>query len=169
MFHPSRHFISGPPLCKDALRNECKALNPQTGEELWRCNYDGYSVIPKPLLGHGLLYVGTGYDNAALMAIKPGKTGEVSATNVAWVIDKRAPHTPSFLLIGEELYFVSDGGIATCVDARTGSIHWQERSGGRAFSASPIFADGRIYLQDEYGLGLVTNLANRACFARLPG
>ena len=152
---PSYFEIDGVPQVITPGSNGVSALNPQTGEELWRCNYDGYSVIPKPLLGHGLLFVGTGYDDASLMAIKPGTTGEVRANNVAWVIDKRAPHTPSFLLIGNELYFVSDGGIATCVDARTGSIHWQERSGGRAFSASPIFADGRIYLQDEYGLGLV--------------
>ena len=152
---PSYFEIDGVPQVITPGSNGVSALNPQTGEELWRCNYDGYSVIPKPLFGHGLLYIGTGYDNATLMAIKPGKTGEVSTTNVAWVIEKRAPHTPSFLLIGDELYFVADNGMATCVDARTGSIYWQERSGGRAFSASPMFADGRIYLQDEHGLSLV--------------
>lgn len=135
--------------------NGVSALDPSTGTELWRCNYDGYSVIPKPIFGHGLLFIGTGYDNATLMAVRPGSSGDVSASNVAWVIDKRAPHTPSFLLIGEELYFVADNGIATCADARSGRIHWQERSGGRAFSASPLFADGRIYLLDEYGLCIV--------------
>ena len=135
--------------------NGVSALDPVSGAELWRCNYDGYSVIPKPLFGHGLLFVGTGYDNATLMAIRPGKTGDVSETNVEWVITKRAPHTPSFLLVGDELYFVADNGMATCVDAGTGKIHWQERSGGRAFSASPVYADGRIYLQDEHGLGIV--------------
>lgn len=152
---PSYFEIDGVPQVISPGSNGVSAFDPITGTELWRCNYDGYSVIPKPLLGHGLLFIGTGYDNATLMAIKPGTTGEVSDTNVAWVIEKRAPHTPSFLLIGDELYFVADSGMATCVDARTGEIHWQERSGGRAFSASPIFADGRIYLQDEHGLGLV--------------
>lgn len=152
---PSFFEIDDVPQVISPGSNGVSALDPRTGKELWRCNYDGYSVIPKPLMGHGHLYIGTGYDNATLMAIKPGKTGEVSATNVSWVIQKRAPHTPSFLLIGDELYFVSDSGMATCVDARSGDIHWQERSGGRAFSASPVFADNRIYLQDEHGVGLV--------------
>jgi outer membrane protein assembly factor BamB len=152
---PTYFEIDGVPQVISPGSNGVSALDPVTGKELWRCNYEGYSVIPKPLLGHGLIYISTGYDNATLMAIKPGTTGEVSATNVAWVIEKRAPHTPSFLLIGDELYFVSDSGMATCADAKTGEIHWQERSGGRAFSASPVFAENRIYLQDERGLGLV--------------
>ena len=61
-----------------------------------------------------------------------------------------APHTPSILLIGDELYFVSDRGIATCLDAKTGKQHWRERLGG-AFSASPFVADGKIYFQDHTG------------------
>ena len=135
--------------------NNVSALDPKTGKTLWQCKYDGYSVIPKPLLAHGLLYIGTGYDDATLMAIRPGMSGDVTESNVAWTINKRAPHTPSFLVVGNELYFVADNGIVTCADARTGDIHWQERSGGRGFSASPIYADGRIYLQDEHGLSIV--------------
>jgi outer membrane protein assembly factor BamB len=67
---------------------------------------------------------------------------------------KAAPHTPSLLLVGTELYLVSDKGIATCLDALTGDELWQERIGG-GFSASPLFADGKIYLQSEEGPGLV--------------
>jgi len=54
------------------------------------------------------------------------------------------------LLVGEELYFVSDKGIASCVDARTGDLHWTERLGGN-FSASPIFANRRILFLNETG------------------
>ena len=57
---------------------------------------------------------------------------------------------PSPLLVGDELYIVNDGGIASCLDAKTGETIWQERIGGN-FSASPLFADGRIYLLDEDG------------------
>ena len=57
-------------------------------------------------------------------------------------------------LVGNELYIVSDRGIATCLDAKTGTVHWQERLGGN-FSASPLFADGRIYLLSEEGLTTV--------------
>jgi len=54
------------------------------------------------------------------------------------------------LLAGDELYVVSDSGIASCVDARTGAVHWQQRL-GNSFSASPVLADGRIYFLDEDG------------------
>ena len=56
--------------------------------------------------------------------------------------------------MGDELYTVSDGGFATCYDAKTGKVHWQERVPG-TFSSSPIFAAGFIYLQTETGSGVV--------------
>ena len=57
-------------------------------------------------------------------------------------------------MVGDELYIVSDAGIATCVDAATGETHWRERLRG-TFSASPVFADGRIYFQSEEGVTTV--------------
>lgn len=130
------------------------AYDPETGRELWHVRYTGYSVIPKPLYGHGLIYIGTGYDSPTVMAIKPEGEGDITDGAVSWVLKRGAPHTPSLLLIGDELYMVADKGVATCVDAKTGEQIWQERVGGN-FSASPIFADGRIYLQNEDGVTTV--------------
>ena len=67
-----------------------------------------------------------------------------------WQTNRAVPHTASLLLVGDELYMVSDRGFASCLAARTGERHWQERVGG-AFSASPLYASGRIYFQDEEG------------------
>lgn len=125
-------------------------FDPATGKELWRVRYDGYSVIPRPVYGHGLVYISTGYDSPVVMAIRPDGKGDVTDTHVAWTLSKGAPNTPSLLLVGDELYMVSDRGIATCADAATGEVHWQHRIGG-GFSASPVYAEGRIYLQDEDG------------------
>jgi outer membrane protein assembly factor BamB len=125
-------------------------FDPKTGKEIWRVNYDGYSVIPRPVYGHGLLIISTGYDSPVVMAIKPDGEGDVTETHVVWKLTKSAPNTPSLLLIGDELYMISDRGIASCVDAKSGDVHWQQRIGG-AYSASPVYADGRIYLQDEDG------------------
>jgi outer membrane protein assembly factor BamB len=61
-----------------------------------------------------------------------------------------APLTPSPIVVNDALYVVSDNGIASCVDARTGEVRWQARF-GHAFSASPVFADGRLYFLDEDG------------------
>jgi outer membrane protein assembly factor BamB len=131
------------------------ALEPKTGKELWRVRYgEGYSLIPKPVFGHGLLFIATGYDRPNVLAIRLGGKGDVTDTHIAWTLTKGAPHTPSLLLVGEELYMVSDAGIATCVDARTGQVHWSERLPGN-YSASPLFAAGKIYFQNETGTGTV--------------
>jgi outer membrane protein assembly factor BamB len=130
------------------------ALDPRTGKEIWRVNYDGYSVIPRPVFGHGLLFMSTGYDSPTILAIRPDGRGDVTDTHVEWTLKKGASHTPSPLLVGDELYLISDGGIASCVDAKTGDAHWTERIGTK-FSASPVYADGKIYFQDEVGKGTV--------------
>jgi outer membrane protein assembly factor BamB len=130
------------------------AFDPESGREIWRVNYDGYSVIPRPVFGHGMIYISTGYDTPVVMAIRAGGKGDMTESNVAWKLAKGAPNTPSLLLVGDELYMVSDKGVASCVDAKTGKVVWQNRVGGN-FSASPVFAEGKIYLQDEEGKGVV--------------
>jgi outer membrane protein assembly factor BamB len=131
------------------------AYNPKDGRELWRVRYaEGYSIVPRPVFGHGLLFISTAFDSPEVVAIRPDGQGDITETHVAWTLAKGAPKTPSMLLVGGELYFVSDGGIASCVDAMTGRVHWAERVGGN-YSASPLLADGRIYLQNEEGIGVV--------------
>jgi outer membrane protein assembly factor BamB len=136
------------------------AYDPQTGQEIWRVRYDGYSVIPRPVYGHGLVFIATGYNTPSLLAIRPDGQGDVTDTHVEWTQRMGAPHTPSPLLLGEELYMVSDNGTASCLDARTGKAHWQRRLGG-AYSASPIAADGKIYFQSEEGLGVVLEASKK--------
>ncbi|HEY1601224.1 MAG TPA: PQQ-binding-like beta-propeller repeat protein [Pirellulales bacterium] len=126
---------------------------PTTGEELWRFRYDGYSVVPRPVFGHGLVFVSSSYDSPVLYAIRPGH-GDITETGAAWSLRRGAPHNPSPLLIGDELYIVSDVGVATCLDAVSGDQHWQSRLGG-GFSASPLAAEGRIYFTNEEGLTTV--------------
>jgi outer membrane protein assembly factor BamB len=136
------------------------AYDPRTGQEIWRVRYDGYSVIPRPVFGHGLVFLSTGYNTPNLLAIRPDGHGDVTRTHVAWTLRRNAPHTPSPLLVGDDLYLVSDGGIASCLDARTGRVYWQERLGG-AFSASPVHAGGRVYFQSEDGVGTVLKAGRR--------
>jgi outer membrane protein assembly factor BamB len=129
------------------------AYDPRDGREIWRVNYgEGYSVVPRPVFANGLLYVLSGFDKAVLLAIDPrGATGDVTETHVRWTHAKGAPLTPSVVVVDKELYLVSDNGVASCLDAMTGKVHWTERLGGN-FSASPISAAGRIYAQSEDGV-----------------
>jgi outer membrane protein assembly factor BamB len=136
------------------------AYEARTGREIWRVRYDGYSVIPRPVHGHGLVFIGTGYNTPQLLAIRPDGRGDVTATHVAWTTRRAVPHTPSVLLVGQELYMVSDNGTASCLDARTGKVHWQHRLGG-TFSASPVAGAGKIYFQSEQGTGFVVKAAKQ--------
>ena len=126
------------------------AYDPANGKEIWRVNYDGYSVVPRPVVGHGMVFFSTGFDRAKAMAVQLGGKGDVTETHVKWVLPKGAPHTPSMVLTGNELFMVSDGGIASCVDAKSGEVHWSERLGGGC-SASPILANGKLYVVNEAG------------------
>jgi outer membrane protein assembly factor BamB len=111
-------------------------------------------VVPRPVFGHGLVYLSTGYDSPVLYAIKPDGKGDVTSTHVAWTVKKGVPRNASPLLVGDSLYLASDDGFFTCLDARTGKERWSERV-GKAFSASPLFAGEHIYLLDEEGLAVV--------------
>ncbi|MEL6109149.1 MAG: PQQ-binding-like beta-propeller repeat protein [Planctomycetota bacterium] len=127
------------------------AYEPETGKEIWSCNYgEGYSVVPRPVYANGLVFVSSCYDSASLYAIDPTGTGDVTDTHVRWTIRRGVPKTPSMLVIGNELYFVDDGGVASCVDSRTGDPHWKQRLGGK-YSASLFYGAERIYIQSENG------------------
>jgi outer membrane protein assembly factor BamB len=127
------------------------AYDPDNGRELWRVSYDdGFSNVPRPVFGHGLVYIATGFQQPFLLAVRADGTGDVTRTHIAWTLNRGAPLTPSPLLVGDDLYVVNDNGIASALDAKTGAIHWQQRLGG-TFSASPVLADGRIYFTSEDG------------------
>ena len=129
--------------------------DPETGREIWSVRYpNGFSNVPRPIYGHGLVYLSTGFQTPTLLAVRADGEGDVTRSHVAWRLRRGAPLTPSPILVGDELYMVTDFGIATCVDALTGDIHWQQRLGGN-HSASPVFVNGRIYFQNEEGVTTV--------------
>jgi outer membrane protein assembly factor BamB len=131
------------------------SYDPRTGKEIWRVSYgDGFSNVPRPVFGHGLVFITTGFQQPAVMAIRPDGTGDVTRTHVAWSGTRGAPHTPSPLIAGDHVYLVTDLGIASCLDARTGAVVWQQRLPG-SHSASPVLAGGRIYFQSEDGITTV--------------
>ncbi len=131
------------------------AYDPATGKEIWRASYaDGFSNVPRPVYGHGLVYITTGFQQPALLAIRPDGAGDVTRTHIAWELRRGVPFTPSPVLVGDELYMINDGGILSCLDAKSGAVIWQQRLGG-SFSASPIFADGRLYFSSEQGVTTV--------------
>ena len=135
--------------------NQAVSYELITGEKLWWIRYVGFSQVPRPLFVHGLVYlVNPALGKPILYAVRPGGRGDVTNSHVVWTWQRGVPVTPSPLIVGQEIYFVSDGGILSCLDARKGTLHWRERLGGN-FSASPAFADGKIFLLDEDGKSTV--------------
>jgi outer membrane protein assembly factor BamB len=131
------------------------SYEPRTGKELWQVRYgDGFSNVPRPVYGNGLVFICTGFQQPSLLAVRLDGRGDVTKSHIAWTLKRGVSLTPSPLLIGDELYMVSDNGVASCIDAKTGAPYWQVRLGGN-HSASPIYADGRIYFLSEEGESVV--------------
>jgi len=118
--------------------------DPLTGEELWKIRHDGWSLVPRPVFGHGLAYFVQDYERPEVWAIRPGGTGDVTDSHIAWRVRQGAPAQPAMLLIGDRLYTLADAGIFSCLDARSGEVIWKQRLDGD-YAASPIYANGRIY------------------------
>jgi outer membrane protein assembly factor BamB len=131
------------------------AYDPASGKEIWHVDYgDGFSNVPRPVFGHGLVFIATGFQQPSLLAVRPDGAGDVTKTQVAWRLERAAPLTPSPILVGDELYVVNDAGILSCLTATTGAVLWQQRLPG-SYSASPVAADGRIYFLNEAGVTTV--------------
>lgn len=138
------------------------AYDPLAGEELWRVEErSSHSASSRPVAGHGLAFVATGWSTGQLLALRPGRPGEILDANaeqdnsdtqlkVIWKSRRNVPRKPSLQLHRDWLFTIDDGGIASCLDAHSGREIWRERVGGN-YSASPICAENRLYLFSEEG------------------
>jgi outer membrane protein assembly factor BamB len=120
------------------------SYDPRTGHEYWRVCYKTHSGAAMPLWGHGLLFLNTGFGKADLLAVRPDGEGDVTATHVVWTAKKTIGSKPSQLLVGDLIFNVHDDGVASCLAAKSGQELWTKRMEGK-FSASPLYADGKVY------------------------
>lgn len=167
---PHVAMIDGGPTLLSQGAKAIYAYDPSSGKEYWRVEErENHSASTRPLYGDGLVYVTTGFSSGQVLALKPGHNGEVLDANqpassdtqlkLAWKSKRGAPKKPSLILKEDLLFGIEDGGVATCWNARTGEVLWNERIGGN-YSASPLLADDRIYFLSEEGRTTVV-AANR--------
>jgi outer membrane protein assembly factor BamB len=123
------------------------AYDPLTGKELWKVHHGGYNAAARPLYSHGMVIINI-EGGLKLLAVRPDGAGDVTKSHIVWTCNRQTPTRPSQLIVQDHLYMVNDQGIVTCLDIKTGEPVWTERMGGR-HSASPIYANGRIWLFDE--------------------
>ena len=130
------------------------AYDPADGTALWHCEGNLAEVIPTPVVGHGLVFCVSGRAGPTL-AIRPGGSGDVTETHLAWKQSKGASFVPSPLLYDDLLYQVNDMvSVATCYEAATGKVLWQGRLGepkSEGFSASPVGVDGKVFFTNDAG------------------
>jgi outer membrane protein assembly factor BamB len=135
---------------QDAVR----AYDPDTGKELWMARGNTTEVTPTPAVAHELLFCASGRAGPTL-AIRPGGSGDVTKTHIAWQTPRGSPFIPSPMAYGDYLYLVNDmSSIATCLEAKTGKPVWQGRLGEarrEGFSASPVAVDGKIFFTNDDG------------------
>jgi outer membrane protein assembly factor BamB len=141
-------------LVVSAGANRAAAYEALTGREVWAVRYDGFSNVPRPVYGAGHVFIATGFNSPTLIAVRPDGTGDVTRTHLSWTLSRGAPYTPSPIVVDDLLYYVSDTGVLTCVEAVSGALVWQQRIHGN-YSASPVHADGRIYWLSEEGIATV--------------
>ena len=160
---PQVATLDGLPILLSQGAKAAYAYEPLTGREIWRVEErTSHSAGTRPVVGHGMIFVPTGWSTGEILALKPGTAGEVIDANadstpdakrrlqVVWKAKRNVPKKPSLLLMDDLLFGIDDGGVASCLDARTGTDVWRERVGGN-YSASPVCAEGRIYFFSEDG------------------
>ena len=129
----------------------CYSYDPQTGKELWKVRYRGFSAVPRPVTLGNLAYVVTDFGKPELWAIRLDGHGDITDTHVQWKYTTGVCSTPSVVLANNLIYFITDKtGVASCLDAKTGKLVWKQRIGGK-FSTSPLAANGKIYFFDRDG------------------
>jgi outer membrane protein assembly factor BamB len=148
-------MVNGQPILISIGSKATYGYDPMTGKELWRLEEpSSFSGSTRPVAGNGLVYYATGFSAGHLLAVRPDGRGDVTATHVVWHVTRGVPNKPSLLLARDLLFMVNDAGIVTCLDARTGQQIWRSRLND-SYSASPIYADGRVYFFSEEGKGTV--------------
>ena len=138
------------------------AYEPLTGKEIWQVQYENHSSASRTLVAGDLALVCTGYSKAEIIGIKLGGSGKVTNTHMKWSLRKGAPNKPSPVMFRKFLYTVTDGGVASCIDPRTGKVLWQQRIGGE-FSASLLRSKDRVYCFDQSGTCTVIKVSEQKC------
>ena len=136
------------------------AYAPEDGRLLWKATYgEGYSVVPRPIVADGMVYIATGYNVPKLIAVRLGKaTGDVTKSHIAWEATRRMPKTPSMISANGQVITLDDTGTLSGLDAKSGKSVWDKKLPGN-FSASPILTGNTLYTVTEDGVCYVVKIA----------
>lgn len=145
-----------PQLLTTSTAHGISSIDPRTGRLNWEAKVFDKRAVSSPVVAGDLVFgtCGSGAGGIYLAAVRLGGKGDVTKTHLAYTLKDAAPYVPTPLVVGNRIYMISDNGIAGCADAATGRVLWTERLGGGFFS-SPVFIDGRIYVNSKKGETIV--------------
>jgi outer membrane protein assembly factor BamB len=156
----------GPQLVTNAS-NFIRGYNPATGKELWRLGGSSKITAPTPVFGEGVFVIASGRaPERPIFAVRPGARGDITLASgttaseaVAWSRTGRGSYMPTPIIYNGQLYVLANNGLLDAYDVRSGDEIYRQRltSVGNGFSASPVAADGKIYLSNEDGEILVVS------------
>jgi len=126
--------------------------DPATGRELWRTKGLESNAVPSPVAGDGVVVLSAGYPAKIALAMRPGGSGD-AGDRVLWRYDKGTAYVPSPILVDGLLYLVTDKGLVSCLDAKTGKVHYEggRPPSGTSFMASPVAVAGHLLMSSMDG------------------
>ncbi len=136
--------VNGQPQLISGAGDVVQGFEPDSGQRIWTVRSPGEGVVPSMVFGQGLVFTSSGYGAPTIRAIRPDGHGEVTATHIAWESRDNVPLISSFVVADGLLFCIKESGVATCLDALTGKVLWQQRLDGKQ-GASPVLAEGRLY------------------------
>jgi outer membrane protein assembly factor BamB len=127
------------------------SYDPDTGKQYWVMDGPTEQFVASLVFTQGVLFVTGGFPEFHVLGVDPGGSGNVTKTHVLWRDHRGASYVPSPVAHDKWFFIVSDGGVATCFDAKTGKPAWKKRL-GRHHSASGVYAAGNVYFIDDDGI-----------------
>ena len=147
-----------------SAKNKVRSYDLKTGKLIWECAGLGMNPVPAPVTQDGVVYVMTGFRDPNLMAIKLGRSGDLTGSDaILWSNKRGNSYTPSPVLYDNKLYALTDTGMLSCYNARTGSPYYQMTRLPKpySFKSSPIGANGKLYMASEDGDVVVVKMGQK--------
>ena len=159
---PAVTSLDGQRVLLTAGANQFSSLVPTSGKENWSQEFFGYAGVAAPIVANGLAFVASGYGDISLMAVQLDKSEDRKPGELVWTIKRNVPIIPTPIVLGSELYMVSDDGILSCVDSASGKYHWRKRLKG-GYAASVTYGDNKLFLPNDKGEVTVVSPSREKC------
>ncbi|NNE01114.1 MAG: PQQ-binding-like beta-propeller repeat protein, partial [Pirellulaceae bacterium] len=137
-----------------ASGDRVQGFDASTGDRVWSIYSQGEGTTPSPVIAGDTIFTSSGFEEPTIRAVRLGGNGDVTQTHIVWEQTKGVPVLASPLYVAPYLYTITRDNILHCIDSASGEIVWLQRLSGN-HSASPVLADGKIYVLSEDGVTLV--------------